>query len=194
MRHDREPGCGRSHFFDAMFRHRDHRRDPPGHGPGRHRGGRGGRLFDYGELRLLILALLAEEPRHGYELIKAIEERLSGSYSPSPGVIYPTLAWAEDMGYAVADAEGGGRKTYRLTPEGEAFLTANRAAADELLQRGATVGPGGRPGLPAPVLRAMENLKLALRLRLREGAMTAAQADAIAAALDAAAQAVEKSR
>ncbi|WP_246191395.1 PadR family transcriptional regulator [Aureimonas leprariae] len=177
-----------------MFRHRDHRSGHPEHGPGRRHGGRGGRLFDYGELRLLILALLAEQPRHGYELIKAIEERLSGSYSPSPGVIYPTLAWAEDMGYAVADPEGGGRKTYRLTPEGEAFLAANRAAADELLSRGGMGGPGGRPDLPAPVLRAMENLKLALRLRLREGALTAGQVEAIAAALDAAAQAVERSR
>ena len=60
-----------------------------------HRGGgrRGGRFFDYGELRLVALAMMAEQPRHGYEIIKGIEERMAGSYSPSPGVIYPTLSW-----------------------------------------------------------------------------------------------------
>lgn len=137
--------------------------------------------------------MLAETPRHGYELIKAIEERLGGSYTPSPGVIYPTLSWLEDMGYASVVAEGG-RKRYFVTAEGEAFLSANRAAADELLARGGPGGEGGRPPMPAPVLRAMENLKLAMRLRLREGPLDSAAADQIAAALDAAAGAVERAR
>src|SRR3974390_2082631 len=78
---------------------------------------RGGRPFDYGELRLLALAMIAEQPRHGYELMKAIEERMGGSYSPSPGVIYPTLAWLEDMGYAAVEIEDAGRKRYRITAE-----------------------------------------------------------------------------
>src|SRR4051812_30777633 len=69
-----------------------------------HRGRHGGRLFDYGELRLLVLAMIAEQPRHGYELMQVIEERTGGSYSPSPGVIYPTLSWLEDMGYAHVEA------------------------------------------------------------------------------------------
>ncbi len=66
--------------------------------------------------------MIAEQPCHGYELIKAIEETFGGRYSPSPGVIYPTLAWLDDMGYAAIEAEDGGRKRYSITAEGEAFL------------------------------------------------------------------------
>ncbi|MCB9948891.1 MAG: PadR family transcriptional regulator [Rhodospirillaceae bacterium] len=169
--------------------HHDNRHHAGHHGP--HRGGRrGGRVFDYGELRLLLLAMIAERPCHGYELIKAIEERFGGSYSPSPGVIYPTLAWLDDMGYATIEAAEGGRKCYRITAEGEAFLVANRQAADALLAR---VGHGGAEPPPAPVIRAMENLKLALRLRLQRGPIDQATAESIAAALDAAAQTVERS-
>ncbi|MCR6502195.1 PadR family transcriptional regulator [Shinella sp. CPCC 101442] len=161
------------------------------HGPGR--GGRhGGRLFDYGELRLLLLAIISDAPSHGYELIKTVEERFGGSYSPSPGVIYPTLSWLDDMGYAVIEPAEGGRKRYSITQEGKAFLAANRAAIDELMARAGGGGPGGREGVPAPVVRAMENLKLALRLRLRRGDLDATSAEAIAAALDLAAQTVEK--
>ncbi|HEX7853313.1 MAG TPA: PadR family transcriptional regulator [Sphingobium sp.] len=170
--------------------------DPEGrghhHGGGGRGGRRGGRLFDYGELRLLVLALLAENPAHGYELIKAIEERFGGSYTPSPGVIYPTLSWLEDMGYTVVEASEGSRKRHRVTDEGTAFLETNRALADALLARSA--GEGGRPGVPAPVIRAMENLKLAMRLRFRDGPIDEAAADAIAAAIDEAARIVEKSK
>ena len=137
--------------------------------------------------------MIAEQPRHGYELIKGIEERMVGSYSPSPGVIYPTLSWLEDMGYTAPETEDGARKRYRITEEGQAFLTANRAAVDALFSR---IGPSGtaRPeGVPAPVVRGMENLKLALRLRLRRGPIAQAEAETIAAALDAAAQTVERS-
>lgn len=156
-------------------------------------GGRGrhGRPFDYGELRFLVLAMIADAPRHGYELMKAIEERMGGSYSPSPGVIYPTLAWLEDMGYALVENVGASRKRYRVTPEGSAFIAANRAAIDALFER--TGAGGGRyDGVPAPILRGMENLKLALRLRLKRGPIDDATAEAIAAALDGAAQTVER--
>ena len=167
------------------------------HGHRRHglfsRERRGGRPFDYGELRMLALAMIAEQPRHGYELMKAIEERMGGTYSPSPGVVYPTLAWLEDMGYAAVETEDAGRKRYRITAEGEAFLTANRAAVDDLLSRLGQTEDGRRGGIPAPVLRAMQNLKLALRLRLRRGALDQAAAEAIASALDQAAQTVERS-
>ncbi|WP_242662343.1 PadR family transcriptional regulator [Teichococcus deserti] len=149
-------------------------------------------MFDHGELRLLALAMLAEAPRHGYELIKAIEERMGGSYSPSPGVIYPLLAWLEDMGFATVEASTGPRKRYALTPEGQEFLAGNRAAAEALFARIGGASPRGREGVPDPVIRAMENLKLALRLKLRSGPVEAEVAEAIAAALDAAAQAVEK--
>lgn len=158
----------------------------------RHRRRHGRRPFDYGELRLLVLAMLAEEPRHGYDLMKAIEERMGGSYSPSPGVIYPTLSWLEDMGYAAVEPSSGGRKLYRVTTEGSAFLDANRAAIDAMTSRLPGGGPG-REGIPAPVIRGMENLKLALRLKLRSGPIAPQTADAIAVALDEAARAIERS-
>ncbi len=137
--------------------------------------------------------MIAEQPRHGYELMKAIEERMSGSYTPSPGVMYPTLSWLEDMGYAEVDTAETGRKRYRITAEGEAFLNANRAAVDELLSRIGPAGSSAPDGIPAPVLRGMENLKLALRLRLKRGPLDQAAAETIAASLDAAAQTVERS-
>lgn len=151
------------------------------------------RLFDYGELRLLVLAMMADAPRHGYEVIKAIEERMAGSYRPSPGVIYPTLAWLEDMGYASLAAQQSGRKPYAITPEGKAFLTANQTAADELMRRGLE-SQFSRDDLPSPIRRAMENLKYAIRLRLREGGIDEQAANAIAEAMDAAARIVERTR
>ncbi len=163
------------------------------HGGGRH-GARGlGRFFAHGDLRLVILHLIAEKPRHGYEIIKAIEEQVGGAYSPSPGVIYPTLTLLEELGYVTVSAAGeGGKKLHAITEEGKAFLEANRAALDPLLARmaeaGRTLGDG-----PAPqILRAMENLKLALRMRIARGPLSAEQADAVAATLDAAASTVEK--
>src|SRR6516162_5989546 len=112
---------------------------------GGHRGvGRGGRLsrvFDHGDLRYVLLHLIAEKPRHGYEIIKAIEEQFGGLYSPSPGVIYPTLTLLEDLGYAqvVPDAGDGGKKICEITEQGRAFLAENRVTLDEVLARMAEV-------------------------------------------------------
>jgi DNA-binding PadR family transcriptional regulator len=193
MRHTHRHGFGRR-FARPEHDHEpgsDHAHD---HGHHRHRRGFGGRHrpFDHGELRLLALSMMATEPRHGYELMKGIEERLGGTYSPSPGVIYPTLSWLEDMGFVALDTAEGGRKRYRITPEGAAFLASNGPALEALEARLGSGGEG-RPGIPAPMLRAMENLKLALRLRLRRGPVEPAAAEAIAASLDAAAIAVERS-
>ena len=171
----------------------DHRRGRGDGGRGRggrHGGRRGGRLFDYGELRLLVLAMIAGEPSHGYEIIKQIEERFAGSYSPSPGVIYPTLSWLEDMGYASVEIVENNRKRYHPTDDGAAFLEANRDAADALLTRSA---PQVRGEAPPPVIRAMENLKTALRLRLEREPLEPAAIETIAAAIDEAAKAVERS-
>jgi DNA-binding PadR family transcriptional regulator len=123
--------------------------------------------------------------------MRTLEERTGGSYSPSPGVIYPTLSWLEDMGYAKVEAEGG-RKSYRITPEGEAFHSVNRGLVEGLLARIGSGEGGHRHGEPASVMRGMENLKLALRLRLRSGPIDQPTAARIAAALDAAALAVER--
>lgn len=169
----------------------------PGFGRGRDGGGGGrgglGRLFAQGDLRLVILHLVAEKPRHGYEIIKAIEQRVAGAYSPSPGVVYPTLTLLEDLGYVSVSAAGeGGRKLHEITAQGRAFLEANRSALDALLARMDEAGRA-QGGEPAPqVVRAMENLRLALRLRLSRGPLSAEQADVIAAALDAAATGVER--
>jgi DNA-binding PadR family transcriptional regulator len=135
--------------------------------------------------------MIAEQPRHGYDIMRVIEERMGGSYTPSPGVVYPTLAWLEDSGFAQVE-EAGGRKNYSATAEGKAFLAANQAAVDDLSNRTGSRGEGGRyEGVPAPVVRGMENLKLALRLRLRSGQLDAGSTEAIASALDTAAKTIE---
>jgi len=158
---------------------------------GHHGGDRSGRLFDHGELRFVVLHLIAEKPRHGYEIIKAIEDRAGGAYSPSPGVIYPTLTMLEELGYT-ALTEQDGKKLYALTEAGVAYLRENQRTLDGVAARLAEAAAARGDG-PAPqIVRAVENLRLALRLRLSRGALTEAQIRAVAAALDAAATAVEQ--
>ena len=115
----------------------------PGWGPGPEGGGRDwfrvGRMLAQGDLKLLALVLIAEQPRHGYELIKLIEEKTSGAYSPSPGVIYPTLTFLEEAGYVTAEAEGA-KKRYTITAEGRAYLDENRDIADMVLARLEAIG------------------------------------------------------
>ena len=107
------------------------------------------------DLRLVLLTLLEERPSHGYELIKALEDRSGGFYSPSPGMVYPALTWLEEVGYASVTAEGA-KKLYEITDEGRRYLTEHKAAADTILSparadrqtarphaRGRR-GPGGR--------------------------------------------------
>jgi len=93
-----------------------------------------GRMLAHGDLKLLALALIEEQPRHGYELIKLIEEKTSGCYSPSPGVVYPTLTFLEEAGYVTAESEGA-KKRYSITEEGRAYLEENRDIADLVLAR-----------------------------------------------------------
>lgn len=153
----------------------------------------GGRVFDQGELRFVILQLIAEKPRHGYEIIKDIEDRLAGAYSPSPGVVYPTLTLLEELGYARVTAGDGGKKLYAVTPEGEAALATNRPTVDAIFARIEAIRTARGGGPPAPVMRAMHNLRVALRLRLGRGPLSEAEINAITMALDAAAVAVERS-
>ncbi len=108
-------------------------------------GGRGGGDFSGGrklgasDLQLVILAFLAERPAHGYELIKTIEERSGGFYSPSPGVIYPALTFLSEIGHASVEQEGS-RKLYRITGEGTSHLAANRAIAEAILDTLSRIG------------------------------------------------------
>lgn len=152
---------------------------------------RGGRMLDYGELRLLILSIISERPSHGYELIKSVEEHFGGSYIPSPGVLYPTLSWLDDIGYAVAEATEGNRKSYRITEAGEAYLSANRAAVEALRARGEQYSEGGRRGPPLAVAAAMDDLKSALRGQLRRPGVSQDIVDRIVAILKDAARRIE---
>jgi DNA-binding PadR family transcriptional regulator len=100
---------------------------------------RAGRRLASGDLQLVLLALLAERASHGYELIKALEERSDGFYSPSPGMVYPALTWLEEMGYASVTAEGV-KKLYSITDAGRAYLVENQDAADAMLSQLEHVG------------------------------------------------------
>jgi DNA-binding PadR family transcriptional regulator len=134
-----------SHFGERMFMHmagkfggRGGGFGPFGHGGrGGGRGGpgdmfRAGRMLADGDLKLITLSLLADAPRHGYDIIKALEERTSGVYSPSPGVVYPTLTFLEEAGYAVSSSEGN-KKVFSITDTGKAHLEENREMIDSVL-------------------------------------------------------------
>ena len=101
---------------------------------GRHRG-RPGRLFEQGDLKYVILRMLEQKPRHGYEIIKELEDRFGGAYTPSPGTVYPTLTMLEDLGYAQVAADPGGRKVYSITPEGRTYLAAHSETVDSIFDR-----------------------------------------------------------
>ena len=188
MRHQYHRGFGRT--FSPPDDHWG-----PDHARGPHRGHKpASRLFDYGDLRLLILSMIAQNPCHGYELIKAIEEKFGGAYVPSPGVIYPTLSWLDDMGFAHVAPEESGRKTYAITPEGKAFLTANRKGVDQLIARGISATQSGRRNASPQVLEAMGKLKAALRMRFKDGPLTDQSVAQIVDVINKAAEDVETSK
>lgn len=96
--------------------------------------GRRGPMFEAGEIKFVILRLLKEKPRHGYEVMKALEERMGGVYTPSAGTVYPTLQLLEDEGY-VRVVESEGKKVYHVTPEGERYLEEHRDTLDDIIDR-----------------------------------------------------------
>jgi DNA-binding PadR family transcriptional regulator len=163
-----------------------------GHGGHRRHGQGLGRFFAHGDLRLVVLSVVDEKASHGYEIIKAIEDRVGGAYSPSPGVIYPTLTLLEELGYITSKATERSKKLCEITAEGKAYLKANQKTLDELFARMDDAGRSHRRGAAPQIVRAMENLKLALRLRSTSAPLSEEQVTAIAAAIDAAAVAVEK--
>jgi DNA-binding PadR family transcriptional regulator len=151
-------------------------------------------MFESGELRLVLLKLISDQPRHGYDLIRAIEELTHGSYAPSPGVVYPTLTMLQDMGHiSEAEAEGS-RKVFAATPEGEAYLAERREEAEGLIERLSGLGEHKRKASGAPIKRAVGNLLAALWQRVtREDADEETLHD-VAAILDEAAQKIERLR
>ena len=107
---------------------------PGGRGRGHWRG-RAARLFEQGDLKYVILRLLEEKPRHGYEIIKELEARFGGSYAPSPGTVYPTLTMLEDMGYARVIPEEGGKKIYEITEDGRKHLAEHSGTVNDIFDR-----------------------------------------------------------
>jgi DNA-binding PadR family transcriptional regulator len=181
--------CG--HYRWAAGRHRRGRFGGFGFG-GRHGGGMGGgmnpddmragRMLAQGDLRLVALALIAQAPRHGYEIIKLVEEKTADWYSPSPGIVYPTLTFLEEAGYVTVSSEGA-KKLYTITAEGRAYLEANRDLADVVLDRLAEIGERvtrwrraargereGRRTLPPLVEAALDHLREIVGKQLQDDA------------------------
>ncbi len=155
-------------------------------------GGDRERLFDSGELRLVILALVAEKPSHGYEIIKAIEERLSGGYAPSPGVVYPTLTLLEEEGYATVSSAEGSKKLYTVTDLGTEYLKTNQATVKAIFERIEQAGKAFGRGRSPQIMRAMMNLGFALKMRAGQGNLSTEQIRRITEALDAAAKTISE--
>ena len=155
-----------------------------------HRGG-GKRLLARGDLRWLILSLIAEDgPAHGYELIKAIEARMGGAYAPSPGVIYPTLTLLEEMG-ALEGREEGGKKRYAITEPGQALLEENADALTDLREMLAKFAH--RAARPAPIAEAIMRLRGVVHAKLAEDTpLDEARIKEVADILNQAADRVEK--
>src|SRR5712671_1618098 len=161
-------------------------------GGGRHGMGggdmiRAGRMLATGDLRLLALALIAEQPRHGYEIIKVLEDKTEGWYAPSPGIVYPTLTYLEEAGYVTAQADGA-KRLYTITDEGRTYLESNRAFVDAVLERLDAVGERMRsrrsnedndgrrgPRVPRLVQAALENLRDVTVERLKDNGDTEAK-------------------
>jgi DNA-binding PadR family transcriptional regulator len=162
-------------------------------GGGRHgfRGGRGGplRFFGAGDLRYVILQLISEKPSHGYEIIKSIQERLGGTYAPSPGVVYPMLTMLEEMGHATVVTEGT-RKLYTITEEGSKALAENKAQVDALFARMDQVRGEQGGDRAQQIERAVANFRMALRMK--KGPLTEEQIHAITDIIDAAAKQIER--
>lgn len=163
------------------------------HGFGRdgEHGGRRRRVFDAGELQLVLLKLIADQSRHGYELIRAIQELTGGAYVPSPGVIYPTLTLLQDMGRIEAAAEGP-RKAFAVTADGTAELVAKKPEVEALFARLAQLASMRERTDGGPVRRAMGNLRTVLLDRLSKDGVQSETMHEVAAILDEAARKIER--
>src|SRR3954467_6510718 len=160
-------------------------------GSGR-RGRRSRRMFESGELRLVLLKLIADEARHGYDLIRAIEDMTGGEYAPSPGVIYPTLTLLQDMGL-IEEAPGEGpRKAFQATDEGRAHLAEREEEVEALFERLRDLAPREGSSAGPAIGRAAKNLMTALRHRISRDGINDELLHEIAGILDEAAQRIER--
>ncbi|MDH2235059.1 PadR family transcriptional regulator [Pigmentiphaga sp. GD03639] len=139
-----------------------------GFGDGGRGFGRAGRVFGPGDLRLVLLALIAERPSSGYELIKELEQRFGGVYAPSPGSVYPTLTLLEEQGHIRAAGMEGAKRSFEITEEGRAFLQENRPMVDAVLNRmNITAQSMSGRATPGSVHQAMHTLRAALAFHSR---------------------------
>ncbi len=172
--------------------------DGPGPGPGGWGGGHRRRdrkrMFEGGELRLVLLKLIADEPRHGYQLIKAIEELTEGDYAPSPGVVYPTLTLLDDMGYIAEKKSEDAKKVFEATDEGRAHLVENNEEVDDLISKLEGHGKSRRHGQRPEIGRAIGNLMTALRNRVSNDGWNEQLLEEVIDILDQAAQRIERAR
>ncbi len=181
-------GCGPRGMY-AIWGHTRH-----GFG-GRHGyGERGGRrrVFDSGELRLVLLKLIEEMPRHGYDLIREIEERSNGTYAPSPGVVYPTLTLLQDMGLIDEEKTEGSRKRFAITEAGKVHLTEKTEEVETAFAKLAEMGAQREKTEGAPIRRAMGNLRQVLQHRLTRDDVSAETLHEVAALLDEVSQKIER--
>jgi DNA-binding PadR family transcriptional regulator len=156
------------------------------------RGFNGGRLFDAGDLKLVILKLLSEEPSYGYQLMKRMEERLAGGYTPSAGVIYPTLTLLEEEGLASVSTSNDNKKVYTVTQAGLDYLHANKQRIEELFARLDEASEGFERGRSPELMKAFMNLRAAVVARVWRRSVSAEQIKKIAEAIDAAAKAIDE--
>ena len=150
------------------------------------------RIFESGELRLVLLRLIADEPRHGYDLIRAVEELTGGEYAPSPGVVYPTLTMLEEMDFIEQAGGQGARKPYQITDAGRAYLEENEEEAAELIERLKGMSPSYSSAGASPIWRAMRNLGVAISHRVKQGEITEDTKFELAALIDELAQKIER--
>ena len=195
MRHhgcgeSRWAGRGRGFSFGPGGFHIDFGDGPGGWGGHRRRDRK--RMFEGGELRLVLLKLIADEPRHGYQLIKAIEDMTGGEYAPSPGVVYPTLTMLEDMGLIREQKSKDSKKVFEATDEGRAHLDENSDEVDELIDKLEGHGSSRRSGSAPAIGRAVGNLMNALSHRISREGINEELMHEIASILDEAAQRIER--
>ncbi|MBB5685634.1 PadR family transcriptional regulator [Sphingobium boeckii] len=161
-----------------------------GHGGGGRTRGR--RVFDAGELKLVLLKLIADQPRHGYDLIRAIEERTGGAYAPSPGVIYPTLTLLEDMSLIEEAKSEGAKRLFAITAAGTGHLADHAEDVDALFARLAALGEDAARTDSKSIRRALGNFRQALHDRLSEEDATDEVKSQIVVIIDEAAQKIER--
>ena len=183
---------GRGFSFGPGGFHFDFGDGPGGWGGYRRRDRK--RMFEGGELRLVLLKLIADDPRHGYQLIKAIEELTEGEYAHSPGVVYPTLTMLDDMGLIAEKKSKDAKKVFEATDEGRAHLEENAAEVEELIARLEGHGKDRRHGQRPEIGRAIGNLMTALRNRVAKQGWNDQLLEEVIDILDDAAQRIERAR